>query len=292
MSISVSHEENGECGYWTTVIVPVRPWFHIDFRLIWQYRDLIRLFVRRDFVASYKQTILGPLWFFITPLFGATVMTIVFSSIAKIPTDGIPPFLFYMAGSVCWGYFVQCLTGTSNVFLEYSGVFGKVYFPRLVVPISIVISGLLKFAIQLTIFLGCLVFFIMRGAGVSVNWAGVLVLPLLVFQMAILGLGCGILISSLTTKYRDLTVLVGFGLGLWMYATPIIYPLSEVPMYYRPFVAINPMVSVVEGFRQIFLGTSSLEFGHILTTIIVTAVVFGAGLLLFNRIETTFMDTV
>lgn len=276
---------------WTKVIRPTRPWFDIDLQAVWRYRDLVVLFVRRDFVATYKQTILGPVWFFIVPIFTTAAFTIVFGKIAKIPTDGVPHFLFYMSGVVCWGYFNACFGGTNSTFVANAGLFRKVYFPRLVVPVSVVISGLFKFLIQFFLYLAFLAYFLFSGASISPN-LGILAFPLLVLQMALLGLGCGIVVSSMTTRYRDMTVLVGFGMQIWMYATPIVYPLSQIPEKYRIIAAINPMVAVVEGFRQAFLGTSTLTVAYVVLSWAVTLIIFLIGLILFTRIENTFMDTV
>ena len=212
---------------WTMIIRPKRHWFDIDLKGIWQYRDLIVLFVRRDFVARYKQTILGPLWFIIQPLLTTLMFTVVFGKIAKIPTDGLPPMLFYLGGITAWNYFANSLRGTSNTFISNAGIFGKVYFPRLVTPISIVISGIIQFFIQFLFLLAFMAYFGIVGADFGPN-IYILFIPVLIIMMAGLGLGFGIILSSLTTKYRDLTNLLGFGVQLWMYATPIVYPLSEL----------------------------------------------------------------
>lgn len=276
---------------WTTIIRPRHPWFHFDFREIWSYLDLIRLFVWRDFVAQYKQTILGPLWFFLQPLFTTIVFTVVFGRIAKIPTDGIPDFLFYLSGTVCWGYFAACLTETSDTFVKNAGIFGKVYFPRLVVPISIGISNIFKFLVQFALFLVFLIYYYSKGAAVTPNlW--VMVLPLLIIQMGFLGIGCGILVSSMTTKYRDLSLVVTFGVQLWMYATPVVYPLSQIPEKYRNLFALNPMMAVVEAFRSAFLGTGSLTPQYVAISLLMTVTLLFLGLVLFSRVEKTFMDTV
>ncbi len=276
---------------WTLILKPKTGWFDIHLGELWRYRDLIALFVRRDFVAIYKQTVLGPLWFLIQPLFTTLIFTIIFGRIAKIPTDGVPPFLFYMAGNVAWVYFADCLTGTSNTFVQNAGIFGKVYFPRLTVPLAKVITDLLKFGIQLTLFLGFLAYF--RLSGADVHFSGwIFYLPLLILQMALLGLGFGILISSMTTKYRDLTFLVAFGMQLWMYATPVVYPLSQIPEQYRALYMLNPMASVVESFRMAFLGVGSIQPSHVFLGWAVTVVVLFTGIVLFSRIEKTFMDTV
>jgi lipopolysaccharide transport system permease protein len=276
---------------WTRVIRGEQRWFDIDLSDLWGYRDLVYLFVRRDLVATYKQTILGPFWFLITPLFTSTVFIIVFSEIAQLPTDGAPPILFYLSGTICWGYFASCLGQTSNTFVSSAGIFGKVYFPRLVVPISIVISQMLKFALQLILFLIVLVIYLLKAGQARPNML-VLFLPLLVLQMAALGLGCGILVSSITTKYRDMTIVINFALQLWMYATPIVYPMSMVPEHYRILLAINPMVSIVEGFRMAFLGAGSLQPYQLVVGLMVTALMLLFGLMTFGRVEKTFMDTI
>lgn len=280
------HEEE-----WTTVIRPRHPWFHLELSELWRYRDLVRLSVRRDFVAQYKQTILGPLWFFLQPLFTTLVFTLVFGRIAKIPTDGIPDFLFYLSGTVCWAYFSACLVETSDTFVKHAGVMGKVYFPRLVVPLALVISNILKFLIQFCLFLAFLFYYYFQGAAIASNW-WILTLPLLILQMGCLGLGCGIIISSLTTKYRDLSMLVNFGVQLWMFATPVVYPLSQIPEAYRGIFLLNPMTAVVEGFRLAFLGASSVTLPDVVLSVSVTLILLFFGLVLFTRIEKTFMDTI
>ena len=219
------------------------------------------------------------------------IFTIIFNKIAKIPTDGIPPFLFYMAGTVCWSYFASCLTQTSNTFVANRDIFGKVYFPRMTVPISVVITGLFQFLIQFLIFIGFLFYYSYLGATISPNIM-FLTLPLILFQMALLGLGVGILISSLVTKYRDLTFAMSFAVQIWMFLTPVVYPLTQVPDRYRDLYVLNPMVSVVECFRGAFLGESSIEIHQILISIFSTFCIFIIGIILFSRIEKTFMDTV
>jgi lipopolysaccharide transport system permease protein len=276
---------------WTTVISPQHPWFKFDLGELWQYRDLIQLFVRRDFVALYKQTVLGPLWFVLQPLFTTLVFTVIFGRIAKIPTDGLPQFLFYFAGTVCWSYFAECLNQTSQTFLANAGIFSKVYFPRLAVPLAKVISNIFKFLIQFAIFLAFLVYFYQQGSPVHPN-LGVLALPLIVLQMAILGIGCGLIVSALTTKYRDLSLVVTFGVQLWMFATPVVYPLSQIPEKYRIYFVLNPMTSVVEGFRQAFLGAGSLSAPYYVLGVAITLVICFVGIVLFNRIEKTFVDTI
>jgi len=287
----LSPPDGTSAAEWTTIIRPRHHWLDIDIAGVWLYRDLIKLFVRRDLVAQYKQTILGPLWFMLGPIFTTAVMTVVFGRIAQIPTDGIPDFLFYMSGTVMWGYVGTCFTLTSDTFVTNQGIFGKVYFPRLVVPVSVVISNVMKFSIQLAVFLGFLCYFCLKGSSVSVN-AVALTLPLLVLEMAVLGLGLGILVSSLTTRYRDVTYLVTFGVALWMYASPVIYPMSQVPERWRTIYSLNPVSSIIEVFRLGFLGTSVVTIQDCLIGWIVTLTILFLGILLFSKIEKTFMDTV
>jgi lipopolysaccharide transport system permease protein len=277
---------------WDMVIKPKTGWFDVPLGELYRYRDLIYLFVKRDFVTFYKQTILGPLWYIIQPLVNTLVFTIIFGKVAKISTDGTEPFLFYMAGTISWGYFATCLNATSNSFVTNADIFKKVYFPRLTVPIANVIISLLQFGIQFVIFLGFLFYFIWQGEEIQPNYYFILAMPLFLLQMAIMGLGFGVLISSVTTKYRDLTFAMTFLVQLWMYATPVVYPLSIVPEKYRLFVILNPMTSIVECFRVAFLGKGSIEPFHIAISAIVTLLVFIAGVIMFSRIEKTFMDTV
>ena len=276
---------------WTTVIRPKGNFFDLRLRELWSYRDLVRLFVRRDFVAQYKQTILGPLWHLVYPLLTTVTFTIVFGRIARIPTDNIPPFLFYLSGNVLWGYFNNSFTKTSNTFVSNANVFGKVYFPRLAVPVSTLGTSLIGFLIQMVIFLGFLAYFMAHGAPVDPNrWA--FATPLLLLPMAGLGLGGGIILSSLTTRYRDLTSVVTFGVSLLMYMTPIVYPLSAVPEAYRAIVMVNPLTPIVEAFRFAFLGVGTVSVAHLTYTGVVTIATLFFGVLIFNRVERTFMDTV
>lgn len=276
---------------WTTIITPHRPWFAIDVGELWQYRDLIFLMVRRDLVAQYKQTILGPLWFILQPLLTTVVFTVVFGRIAKIPTEGIPDFLFYLAGTVCWGYFAGCLLQTSDIFLVNAFIFEKIYFPRLVVPIYLAISHIFRFLIQFALFLAFLLYFSLRGAAITMTF-WVLALPVLMVQMALLGVGCGMLASAMTTKYRDLHLLVSFGVQLWMFATPVVYPLSIIPAPYRPYFVLNPMASIIEGFRASFLGSSSISGADMAVSWIITLILLVAGLGLFSRVAKICTDTV
>jgi lipopolysaccharide transport system permease protein len=276
---------------WTKIIRPRSGWFHIRISELWQYRDLILLFVWRDFVKVYKQTILGPLWYILQPLLTTIVFTVIFGRIARISTEGLPHMLFYMSGTVVWSYFANCLTSTSDTFIANAAIFGKVYFPRLTVPISIVISNLIAFALQFLFFVSFLLYYSLNGLPIiPTGW--IVYTPLLVIHMAALGLGMGIIISSMTTKYRDLRFLTGFGVQLWMYATPIVYPLSVVPSQWRWIVAINPMAPIVETFRHAFLGSGKVDIRQLGTSIIITLGILIIGGVLFSRIEKSFMDTV
>ena len=274
-----------------TVIEPHSGDFDLKLKELWAYRDLILLFVRRDFVAQYKQTILGPAWHFVKPLLTTVIFTIVFGKIAKISTDGAPPFLFYMAGTVVWNYFAEVLTRTSNTFIANANIFGKVYFPRLSVPVSILISQLIGFSVQFFLFLCFIAYFFLSGADVAVNaWAWLT--PVLLVMMAGLGLGLGVVISSITTRYRDLQVLIGFGVQLAMYLSPVVYPVSELPERYRPWMLLNPVAPIIETFRHAFLGSGSASFAALATSAITIGVILFLGMILFNRVERTFMDTV
>lgn len=273
-------------------IEPQRSLFDLRLRELWQYRDLVMLFVRRDFVAVYKQTILGPLWYLIQPLLTALTFTFIFGQVAQLPTDGLPQFLFYMSGTVIWSYFAECLNKTSNTFVQNANLFGKVYFPRMAVPVSILISNLITFAIQFLLFLAFVLFFVLRGTEIQINVWWIALSPLLILMMAGLGLGFGIIISSLTTKYRDLRFLVTFGVQLLMYATPVIYPVSSIPERFQWIILANPMTPVVEAFRFAFLGVGTVNSLNILYSFVFMLVVVFIGSLIFNRVEQTFMDTV
>jgi lipopolysaccharide transport system permease protein len=265
----------------------------IDLRLkeIWRYRDLLFLFVRRDFVAKYKQTILGPLWFFIQPMLQTLVMTVVFGGMAKLSTDGIPPILFYLAGVTAWNYFAQCLVATSNTFTLNAHLFGKVYFPRAVTPLSIIVSNLIQFGIGLILFLAVYGYFALGDYPVAPN-ISLALLPFLVVLMGFMGLGLGMLVSAMTTKYRDLQQLVGFGVQLLMYATPVILPLSAVPEKYKFIMLVNPMTGIIETFKFGFFGMGTLQWGLLAYSAVFALVIFLIGLVIFNRTEKNFMDTV
>lgn len=276
---------------WDLIITGSKNLFTLQLADVWRYRDLLYMLVKRDFVVLYKQTILGPLWFFIQPIFTAIVYIVVFTRIARVSTDGMPPILFYLSGTIVWNYFADCFNNTSTTFIQNANLFGKVYFPRIVVPLSKVISGLLKFIIQFLLFLGIYIFFLVNGYELHPT-AALWYLPVMILMMGILGLGLGIFFTSLTTKYRDLVFLIQFGVQLAMYATPVIYPLSSVPEKYRFWILINPMTPVLEGFRSAFLGTGSFEPIHLALSSGVTILIFLIGLSVFNYTEKDFMDTV
>jgi lipopolysaccharide transport system permease protein len=280
-----------EAHDWTTIIDSSDGPYMPDLRGVWQYRDLVTLFVHRDTVANYKQSLLGPLWFVIQPLMTTLVFTIVFGGIISIPTDGLSPFLFYFAGTLCWQYFVSNLNRTSDTLTTNAALYSKVYFPRLVTPVSTVISNLIVFCVQFVVFLAVLCLFMLRGAAVGPS-IFVVLLPLLLLQIAACGLGVGLIISTLTTRYRDLNYVLGYIIQLWMYATPIVYPLSQVPEKWRWFFYFNPMTGTVQMFRHLLLGSEAPNIWMISYSIVVSALAFGLGLALFTRTERTFMDTI
>lgn len=275
---------------WTTIIRPKNRLFDLKLKELWKYHDLIIMFVKRDFKTMYKQTILGPLWIIINPILTTIMQVIVFGNIANLSTDGMPQFLFYMAGNTVWMYFSGCLTKTSNTFVGNAGVFGKVYFPRLVTPISVVISGLITFGVQFAIFLMADIYYAVNGI-VHPNLL-VLLTPILILEIAILGMGCGIIISALTTKYRDLTVLVSFGMQLWMYGSAVIYPISSLPEKWGNLLMLNPVVPIVEAFRYAFTGQGTFSVTYLSISMAVSIVILFIGIVIFNKVEKTFMDTV
>ncbi len=276
---------------WQLVLRPRVRWFDLHLTDLWRYRDLVAMFVRRDFVAQFKQTILGPAWFVIQPLLTTLIFIVVFSSIAKLSTDGLPRMLFYLSGNVVWMYFANVLTATANTFIGNAHLFGKVYFPRLAVPLSLALSHLLKFILQFLFFLCFWAWYAWRGAHIELTWA-VWLFPGLVLLMAAQALGLGILFSSLTTKYRDLRFLLEFGVRLLMYAAPVVYPLAAIPAKWRWFLLINPMTPVVETFRLGFLGQGTFSWGLLAYSAAFAVVALLAGVAIFNRVERTFMDTV
>lgn len=268
----------------------------LNFKEIWRYRDLLVLFVKRDITTVYKQTILGPLWYLIQPLFTSVIFTLVFNNLGNIQTGNVPPFLFNLAGITAWNYFKACLTGTSNTFRANASLFGKVYFPRVIMPMSITISNLLKFGIQLLIFIGFyLYYYFLNGLNLGLNNTLIL-FPIYVVMMALLGLGLGMIISSFTTKYRDLTVLVGFAVNLLMYLSAVPYPLAEAenkfPDYVYLFVKYNPVTQMIEGFRYMLLNTGDFNWTSMVYTLVICVVTFLVGLVIFNKTEKSFIDTV
>jgi lipopolysaccharide transport system permease protein len=276
---------------WTATITPHRGWFDWRLKQLWRYRDLISLFVWRDFVSVYKQTILGPAWHIIQPLLTTITFTVIFGRVAKISTNGVSPFLFYLVGTVFWGYFSNNVTKTSGTFVTNAYLLGKVYFHRLAIPISVAISNLVTLGIQLGIFLVCFAFQYARGSNVHfTTW--VLLTPFFLLILAGYGLGGGIIISALTTRYRDLANLVYFGMTLAMYATPVIYPLSVVPAHYRWVMQLNPLTVLMEGFRLGFLGVGQVDMAQLAASFGIMLVVLAVGLMLFTRVERIFMDTV
>lgn len=276
---------------WDTIIKPQSSLFELPLKDLWHYRDLLVLFVRRDFVSFYKQTVLGPIWFFVQPIFTTLIYTFVFGNLAAISTDGLPKPLFYLAGITCWNYFSECLSKTSTVFKDNANIFGKVYFPRLIMPLSIVASNLIKFGVQFVLFLVAIIYFKFTGSGFNPNMY-ILLFPFLVLLMALQGLGLGMIISALTTKYRDLSFLVTFGVQLLMYATTVIYPLSTAPEKYKFIIALNPMTVIIETFRFGFLGQGSFSWYYLGLCTSFTFVITILGVLIFNKVEKTFIDTV
>lgn len=284
-------KNNQEIDDWDLVIKGHTSLFDIRFHDLWRYRDLLVLFVKRDFISFYKQTVLGPLWFFIQPILTTIVFSFVFGKLAGISTDGLPTFLFYLSGITAWNYFSDCLTKTSTVFKDNANIFGKVYFPRLIMPLSIVTSNLVRFGVQLLLLLIMMGYFAVKGAEFQVTYA-ILFFPFLVLLMALLGLGLGLIITAMTTKYRDLSFLVTFGVQLLMYATTVIYPLSAAPTAYKKYIELNPMTGIIEAFRFAFLGKGTFTFWSIGYSALFTLVVLILGVLIFNKTEKNFVDTI
>ncbi len=280
---------------WDIEITPKNSLLDLRLRDVWQYRDLLLLLVRRDFISFYKQTILGPLWFFIQPAITIVIYTIVFGNLAGIPTDGIPKPLFYLAGTIIWNYFAECLTKTSTVFKDNSAMLGKVYFPRLIMPLSIVLSNLVRFGVQFLLFTGVYIFFLFKGDHhISANFY-LLLLPLLILLIAAQGLGIGMIISAVTTKYRDIAFVVTFGVPLLMYTTTVIYPLSEVKSKFPSYswlIELNPVTAVIEAFRYGFLGKGSFDYHLLIYSVVMTLILLFIGTIIFNKVEKTFIDTV
>lgn len=277
---------------WDLIVKPKSSWFEFNFKEIWRYRDLLFMFVKRDIVSTYKQTILGPLWFFIQPILTSLTFTIIFGNIANLSTDEKPKFLFYLAGTTCWNYFSDCLNNTSSTFINNAGIFGKVYFPRLISPLSIVLSSILKFLIQFFLFSCVFIFMYFSDANLQPN-SLIFLVPFLIILMGLMGLSLGIIISSFTTKYRDLRFLVGFGVQLFMYITPVILPLSEFKGIMGTVVKYNPMTPIIETFKAAFLGIpKEYDIYSLGYTTIFTVIVFCFAILIFNKVEKSFMDTV
>jgi lipopolysaccharide transport system permease protein len=276
---------------YTHTIRPKRHIFDLNLKEVWQYRDLLLLFVRRDFVAKYKQTILGPFWFVLNPLLSTLIYTVIFNRVANIPTDGVPPILFYLSGLVAWQYFAACLTGTSNTFVGNAGIFGKVYFPRLVTPLSVIISSLVQLVVQFGLLIAILLIYWAKGVAPQLS-AYSLLIPVVILILAFMAFGFGIIISSATTKYRDLTNFMTFGVQLWMYATPIIYPVSSVPDQFQFIVKYNPVAPLIETFKYGLIGTGEITWGGLSYSLGFTAVLLIIGVLVFNKVEQSFMDTV
>lgn len=278
---------------WSEVIGPRGKWFDLRLKEVWRYRDLLFLFVKRDFAAQYRQTVLGPLWHLLQPVFTTLMFLLLFNKIAKIPTDGLPPVLFYMSSITAWNFFTNCFTSTSSTFLANAGIFGKVYFPRLVSPLSTVLSGLVRFGIQFSLLLAVILYYWLTGQFQFYPGWHLILLPLIVLCMALTGLGAGIIISSLTTKYRDLNILINFGVNLLMYVTPVAYPLSFLATSpYQSLIAWNPLSPLVEGFRYGLFGIGVFNEGMFAYSVIVMVVVLLCGMLLFSKVERSFMDTV
>ncbi|RFZ95312.1 ABC transporter permease [Mucilaginibacter conchicola] len=280
--------------HWDIVIKPQSNLFDLRLNDVWHYRDLLVLLVRRDFVAFYKQTILGPIWFFIQPVITVVFYTFVFGNLAGIPTDGVPKPLFYLAGTILWNYFADCLTKTSTVFKDNSALMSKVYFPRLIMPLSVVASNLIRFAVQLVLFIGMACFYFVKGAQIGIN-AYALLFPFLLLLIAAQGLGLGMIISAVTTKYRDLAFVVTFGVPLLMYATTVVYPLSEAQSKFPGYswiVKYNPITAVIETFRYGFLGKGSFDFALLGYCTLATTIIILLGIVIYNKVEKTFVDTV
>ena len=275
----------------TTIIKPKNKLFDVDFKELWHYRDLFSMFVKRNIITQYKQTILGPAWFFIQPAITTIMYMIVFAGIAGISTDSLPEPMFYLAGIVCWQYFSDCLNKTSSTFTENQGIFGKVYFPRLIVPLATVASNLVRMGIQFLLFVAVYIYYIVIGVQVQPN-VYVLLLPILMLMLAGLSLGFGIIISSMTTKYRDLTILFTFIVQLWMYATPIIYPLSTMSPKRQWIMALNPVTSIVEAFKYGTMGVGTFSWMQLIYSFVFMVVILAIGIVVFNKVQRSFMDTV
>lgn len=266
-------------------------WYDLKLKEVWQYKDLIWLFTKRNFVIKYKQTVLGPAWLFISPFLTSLIYTFVFGGIAGMGTDGVPQILFYLAGNAIWTFFSSCVTTNASTFTDNANVFGKVYFPRLTTPISNILGSIITLGISMILVMMFLVYYIIMGV-VSPNWFAWLLIPVVLIQLGIMGMGVGIIISSMTTKYRDLSILVGFGIQLWMYATPVIYPVSQLDGWMKTVLMINPVTAPIEMFKYAILGQGTIDYFYVTVSWIFTIVVAILGIMIFNKVERTFMDTV
>jgi lipopolysaccharide transport system permease protein len=275
---------------WTETIESNHSLFDLKLKEVWRYKDLVYMFVKRDFVAEFKQTILGPIWFFINPIFTTVVYVVIFGNIAGLSTDGAPKVLFYLAGVTLWNYFSNCLTRTSSVFRDNASIFGKVYFPRLVMPLTIVISNLMKFGVQFALFISFLIYYIIKGEVQPNIW--ILATPFIIVLMAAFALGTGMIFSALTTKYRDLQMLLGFGISLFMYATPVIYPLSSLTGIWKEIALYNPLTGIFECFKYGWLGVGDFSVSILLSSTVLIFIILAIGTLIFNKVEKGFMDTV
>lgn len=287
-----SSQTNQDIQDWDVLITPRQGAWHIDLKSLWQFRDLIWLFFKRDFVAFYKQTVLGPIWYLIQPLLTAFTYYIVFGRIANLPTSGLPPFLFYLSGIVLWGYFSTCLTSNSEIFAKNASLFGKVYFPRLVVPISVAMSGLVAFSIQFSLLLLVTAGYAVSLEGFHFAVLGLLALPVLVFYVALLGVGVGLIVSAMTVRFRDLAFAIGFVTQLWMYATPIVYPYAQIPEKYQWFFYLNPMTAPIETFKQVLFSTGGVSLDLWLVNLTTTIILLILGVVMFSWAEKIAMDTV
>lgn len=278
---------------WSTIITPKTKWYQINLKEIWEYRDLIAIFVKRDIISIYKQTILGPVWFLLGPLFTVFTYTFLFSEIAHLSTDGLPGPLFYLGGTTLWNYFQACFNGAASTFSANAGIFGKVYFPRLVTPISLMISNLLKLSFQFLTYIAFLIYYYNQDNVILYfSYELLFLIPLVVLILAMIAMGSGIMISSFTSKYRDLSMVVGIGLTLLMYATPIMYPMSAIPEIYKPYLFLNPISPLIEAFRFVFTGTGTFVISQLIYSFLFALLILILGIFVFNKTEKTFMDTV
>ncbi len=277
---------------WSMIITPKNKWYKLNLKEIWDYKDLILIFVKRDIISIYKQTILGPVWFLLGPLFTVFTYTFLFSGVAKLSTDGLPGPLFYLGGTTLWNYFQACFNGASNTFISNSPIFGKVYFPRLVMPISLLISNLLKLSLQFITYLVFLIYYYQKTNNLKFHFELLYLVPFIILILAIIAMGLGIIVSSLTSKYRDLTMLIGVGMTLLMFATPIMYPINAVPDIYKSYLHLNPISPLIEAFRYIFTGTGLFNWSQILYSVLFGFIVLILGIFIFNKTERTFMDTI